>query len=137
MDIGRMNKRISFYKEVSVDNELGQSTIKLEKVKTVWASLEPTRGREYQEAQRLRPELTYKIYTRYFDFVDQDTIVKHNGKYYEIQSVADVRSNHRMLEIYATEYTKQGYEEVTPEEEEPEEPTTTEEPLEEEPIEDE
>lgn len=119
MDIGRMNKRISFLKPVDVENELGQSTTKLKKIKTVWASLEPTRGREYQEAQRLRPELTYKIYTRYFDFVDQDTVIKHGNKYYEIQSVADVRSNHHMLEIYVTEYTKQMYKEEEENEEQP------------------
>lgn len=112
MDIGRMRERISFYSETEAENELQQSTIKLEKIKTVWASLEPTRGREYQEAQRLRPELTYKIYTRYFNFVTQDTIIKHGERYYEIQSVADVKSRHEMLEIYATEFTKQKYKEM-------------------------
>lgn len=111
MDIGRMSQRITFMAEKEKENSLNQSTIGLEKVKTVWASLEPTRGREYQEAQRLRPELTYKIYTRYFSFVSQDMIIKHKNRYYEIQSVADVKSRHEMLEIYVTEFTKQKYKE--------------------------
>lgn len=111
MDIGRMTQRITFLEATETNNALSQSIIELKEKKTVWASLEPTRGREYQEAQRLRPELTYKIYTRYFPFVTQDTIIKHKGKYYEIQSVADVKSRHEMLEIYATEFTKQQYKE--------------------------
>jgi len=112
MDIGRMSQRITFLDVVERENELSQLVIELEEKKTVWASLEPTRGREYQEAQRLRPELTYKIYTRYFDFITQDMIIKHNNQYYEIQSMADVKSRHEMLEIYATEFTKQKYKEL-------------------------
>ena len=65
MDIGRANKRITFCRYEEKENALSQIEQTLIKVKTVWASVEPTRGREYQEAQRVRPELTYKVTTRY------------------------------------------------------------------------
>lgn len=65
MDIGRTNKRVTFCRYTEKQNELLQTEKVLEEIKTVWASVEPTRGREYQEAQRIRPELTYKITTRY------------------------------------------------------------------------
>ena len=73
MDIGRTNKRITFYRYEEKENALLQIEQLLTKVKTVWASVEPTRGREYQEAQRIRPELTYKVTTRYHKEITPDT----------------------------------------------------------------
>ena len=57
MDIGRTNKRITFCRYTEKQNELLQTETVLEEIKTVWASVEPTRGREYQEAQALLPRL--------------------------------------------------------------------------------
>ena len=48
MDIGRTNKRISFCRYEDKENALMQTEKVLTTVKTVWASVEPTRGREYQ-----------------------------------------------------------------------------------------
>ena len=72
MDIGRTNKRITFCRYEEKENALSQTEQTLTEVKTVWASVEPTRGREYQEAQRVRPELTYKVTTRYHKEVTPD-----------------------------------------------------------------
>lgn len=115
MDIGKMNKRITFLEVTSNENALNQTENTLKEIKTVWASITTTKGREYQEAQKLRPELPIKIYTRYFDFVDQDTMIrlskKGRVKYYDITSVINVKENDEMLEIEATEFPKQKYKE--------------------------
>lgn len=47
MDIGRTNKRITFCKYEEKENALLQMEQVLTEVKTMWASVEPTRGREY------------------------------------------------------------------------------------------
>ena len=65
MNIGRMNKRITFEKITESEDELGQMCQRYEAVRTVWATITPTRGGEYYEAQKLREELTFKIYVRY------------------------------------------------------------------------
>lgn len=75
----------------------------LTEVKTVWASVEPTRGREYQEAQRVRPELTYKITTRYHKEVTPDMFIKFKGRYFNIVSIINVKEKNEMLEIICTE----------------------------------
>lgn len=82
MDIGRTNKRITFCRYTEKQNELLQTETALEEIKTVWASVEPTRGREYQEAQRIRPELTYKITTRYHKEVTPDMFIKFKDRYF-------------------------------------------------------
>lgn len=103
MDIGRTNKRIAFCRYEEKENELMQTEQALTEVKTVWASVEPTRGREYQEAQRIRPELTYKISTRYHKGITPDMFIRFKDRYFQIVSIINVRERNEMLEIICTE----------------------------------
>lgn len=103
MDIGRTNKRITFCRYEEKENELMQTEQALNEVKTVWASVEPTRGREYQEAQRIRPELTYKITTRYHKGITPDMFIKFKDRYFQIISIINVREHNEMLEIICIE----------------------------------
>lgn len=103
MDIGRTNKRITFCRCEEKENVLSQIEQVLTEVKTVWASVEPTRGREYQEAQRVRPELTYKITTRFHKEVTPDMIIKWRERCFNIVSIINVRERNEMLEIICTE----------------------------------
>ncbi len=106
MDIGRTNKRITFCRYEEKENALSQAEQILIEVKTVWASVEPTRGREYQEAQRIRPELTYKITTRYHKGITPDMLIKFGDRYFNIVSVINVRERNEMLEMICTEKVK-------------------------------
>lgn len=103
MDIGRTNKRITFYKYEETENVLAQTEQTLKKVKTVWASVEPTRSREYQEAQRIRSELTYKITTRYHKEITPDMTIQFKDRYFQIISIINVKERNEMLEIICIE----------------------------------
>ena len=117
MDIGAMNKRITFFKVVESENVLKQTEVQLKELKTVWASILTNKGKEYQEATKLRPEQPIKIYTRFIKcVVDADTneeviFIRHKNKYYDITSLINVKENDEMLEIEATEFPKQKYKE--------------------------
>ena len=65
MDIGRMDKRVTFLERREAADELGQCRQGMAEVRTVWAAIAPVRGGEYYEAQKLREELTWKIYVRF------------------------------------------------------------------------
>lgn len=106
MDIGRTNKRITFCRYEDKENALMQTEQVLTEVKTVWASVEPTRGREYQEAQRIRPELTYKVTTKHHKGITPDMFIKFQNRLFNIVSVINVRERNEMLEIICTEKTK-------------------------------
>ena len=103
MDIGRTNKRVTFCRYEDEQNALSQTEQVLKPIKTVWASVEPTRGREYQEAQRIRPELTYKITTRFHKEITPDMFIKFKDRYFQIVSIINVRERNEMLEIICTE----------------------------------
>ncbi len=108
MDIGRTNKRITFCRYEEKENALSQTEQTLTEVKTVWASVEPTRGREYQEAQRVRPELTYKITTRYHKGITPDLFIRFGERYFNIVSVINVRERNEMLEMVCVEKISEG-----------------------------
>jgi SPP1 family predicted phage head-tail adaptor len=100
MDIGRLNKRITFYKETDQGeiDEYGRNVMSLEAFKTIWASVEPLTGREYLEAQREANKQTYKIYTRYYkDLRDPNLVIGFKGRKFEIESVINYRENNEML----------------------------------------
>lgn len=103
MDIGRTNKRITFCRYEEKENALSQTEQTLTEVKTVWASVEPTRGREYQEAQRVRSELTYKITTRCHKGITPDMFIKFKDRFFNIISIINVNERNKMLEIICTE----------------------------------
>lgn len=108
MDVGRTNKRVTICQYKNVKNKLKQIEQQLIKIRTVWASVEPTRGREYQEAQRIRPELTYKITMRYFKGITTNMFIKYKDRYFQIVSVINVRERCEMLELICTEKMTEG-----------------------------
>lgn len=113
MDIGRLNKRITFMKLGEHEDEMGQTAQGLTEIKTVWASFSPLRGSEYYEAQKIQSRTSHKCYVRYLEGIDSDCYIRYGGKDYAITSVIDIDLEHKMLEIYCYEYVNKeeiGYE---------------------------
>lgn len=69
----------------------------------IWAKVAPTSGREYEEAQKLRAELTYKVKIRYSDAVRSDFKIMYKNKVFDIESVIDLNGEGRELEIICSE----------------------------------
>lgn len=105
IDIGRLNKRVTFLKMGKARDSMGQTTQELQEIKTVWASLYPIRGAEYYENQKIQGKVTHKCYVRYLADVDSNCYLEHKGKIYSIESALDVDMAHKMLEIMCCEYT--------------------------------
>lgn len=110
IDIGRLNKRITFMQlkdkdenGVPFENELGNNIQKLMPYKTVWASVEPISGKEYLEAQRAKNELTHRIYTRYFPDITVDMLINFKGRKFKIESVINYQEGNEMLQFLCTE----------------------------------
>ena len=109
LNIGRLNKRVTFYTRSDTVNELNQKSKKLTQIRTVWASVAPVRGLERYELQKMQEEVTYRIYTRYLADIHADLYIKYENSLYEIRSVIDVDLEHKMLEIDAVEIIDKGY----------------------------
>lgn len=119
INIGKLNKRITFYRIVQISDELGEHPVE-EELKTVWANVKAVRGNEYYEAQKLRGELTFKITCRYFliptkmsdleegtvteyEEVSPEMIIKYKGRKFAITDAINIDEENTQYEIRATE----------------------------------
>lgn len=105
LNVNRLNKRITIHTYKNSINELGQETQSLIELVTIWASVEPTNGREYYEAQKLRSELTWNIYIRYTKSFTPtpDMIISYGDRKFRIISVIDYQERHEMYKFVCTE----------------------------------
>ena len=100
MDIGTLDRRITFIGLVDAIGRHG-ATEKVENdVLTCWARIEPARGRERMEAFKESQEDTYKITIRFRHGISSDMKIRYQQYIFEIQSIVDPYMNHSLLEIY-------------------------------------
>lgn len=76
----------------------------------IWAKVTPTTGREYEEAQKLRAELTYNVKMRYSTAVRSDFKVLHRGRILDIISVININGLGRELRLVCSEVDTYGKE---------------------------
>lgn len=101
-DSGKLNRRITLVTYSESENEIGQLIQQPVPIKAVWAFIEPLRGHQQTEAQRLSSETTYKILTRFHKGINQEMLINYEGKKLYIHQVLDIEERHAYMEITAT-----------------------------------
>ena len=71
---------------------------------TIWASVEPLKGREFFAAQKENAETTVRITIRYRSGISPDMRIKYGDKIYEINAIIDVEERHNELQIMCQEF---------------------------------
>lgn len=105
LNIGKMDKRITFLKQGGGIDAMGQEIEgEWQPYKTVWATVKALRGGEYWEAQKVRPEKTYKVTTRYNTEITTDMKIQYRDKILEIEYINNVNEADYMLEMQCVEY---------------------------------
>ncbi len=69
----------------------------------IWASVEPGRGSEKYEQDKIRNDTPIKITIRHRSNIDEGCKVVYLGKIFEIKSICDPSMNHDILELYCVE----------------------------------
>lgn len=85
------------------ENELGEIVQVPKKVMELWAEVNPTRGKEFIEHQKISSEQQYKITTRYREGIDTSMIVKWQGKELNINAIIDISGREEHMELMCTE----------------------------------
>lgn len=106
MNPGEFRQRISILGNIEVENKHGEIEIKEQEVYSIWAKVIPIRGREYQESKKNRPELAYRITTRYREDIFPDMKIKFKEKTLLIEAVINIASRGSFLEINCKEIVK-------------------------------
>lgn len=109
MNPGDLRHRITIQSPTgTAQNQCGEDVPAYTTFATVWAAVEPLRGREYLEAQKIRPEMQYRVRIRYLAGVTTDMQVVYRGKILDIQSIINVDERNRELHLMCLEGDQNG-----------------------------
>lgn len=100
---GTLDKRISFISYEEIENEYGLTELEPIEIIKCWARIEPARGKEYYEAQKLRTQNSYKITIRYHKNINEKMKIKYKTIEFDIYNVVNPYMHNELLEIYCVE----------------------------------
>ena len=105
MEAGRLRHRIAIERAVETQDSSGDPVIAWQPIGTVWGAIEPLRGREgvYAGNDTLM-EMDTRITVRYSPLTAALTGLNrltHQGNYFNVVSVAQIRLAQREVEILA------------------------------------
>ncbi|NLW92374.1 MAG: phage head closure protein [Syntrophomonadaceae bacterium] len=104
MRAGELKKRITIQRETFVKASGSYEHVSTwTDVATVWAAVEPLRGREYFQALETHSEEIIRIKIRYRSGITNEMRVKYGKRLLYIQSVIDVNERHQELELLCVE----------------------------------
>lgn len=104
VDIGKLNKRITFQQIMTDTDEMGRDKVSWTDYKTIWATVKPYKSSEYNFMGKLRPDATHRFYVRYRSDITPDMRILYHGRTFAIMgSPLDLDEKHELLEIQAEE----------------------------------
>jgi len=105
MQAGQLRQRVIIQKDTPTQDSVGQPVPSWGTHLTRWAAVEPLTGREYFTAQQTQAEVTTRIRLRYSSGhgITPKMRVIWDGRIFEIDTVAEVKSGRRELHLMCTE----------------------------------
>jgi SPP1 family predicted phage head-tail adaptor len=103
MRSGRLNRRVTIQRLEVTKDEFNADIESWVDVTTVWAHIEPLRGREYWQAKQVVGEVTGRITIRYRKSIDEKMRVVYGDKTYNILAVINVEEKNRTLQLLVKE----------------------------------
>jgi len=103
--VNRLDKRITILRPPGPDetDEYGQPLGDPVEVCTVWAAIEPLRGREYTAALAEQAEVTTRIRIRYRSGIDRTMTVRHGSTEFEILHIIHPEFGKKELQLMCKE----------------------------------
>lgn len=107
IDPGKMRHRITFQRFTGKQDEFGDpiqaDDSNWEDVVTVWAAIDPLKGREFYAAQQSQSEITHNVYCRYRAGLNSAMRIKYRTRKFSIESIIDHEERHQSLLIKCKE----------------------------------
>ena len=103
MRAGRLRHRVTIQDYTESQNTFGEVTKNWTDYATVWAAVEPVKGREFWESQQINAEITTKVTLRYLAGVKPKMRILHDTRIFEIDSVINVDERNRELQLLVKE----------------------------------
>ena len=101
MEIGKLNKRITFQNFTMTENEAGFPIQAWADYTTVWASARNLSGREYFAAAAVQQEKTVEFEIRFRADIDATMRITFRGQSYDIKFPDNIDYSDKFLKIKA------------------------------------
>ena len=101
---GRLRHRVTIKRRDWVENSMGERKQVWVDHATVWASIEPLRGQEFQIAQQQEAAVTTRIRIRYRGDIVPSMLVSYQGITFEILHVIHPNFDRRELQLMCREW---------------------------------
>lgn len=105
MNPGELRHRVTIQQPAENESSMGTVVEGWQPYATVWAAVEPLRGREYLQTLETHSELTARIRIRYLAGITPNMRVLYNNRIFNIVAVIDVDERHRELQLMCSEVT--------------------------------
>jgi len=103
MRAGRLRHKVTIQDYTESQNTFGEVTKNWTDYATVWAAVEPVKGREFWESQQINAEITTKVTLRYLAGVKPKMRILYDTRIFEIDSVINVDERNRELQLLVKE----------------------------------
>jgi len=103
MDFSKLRNRVIMQQNQPTINAFGEETEQWVDIATVWAAVEPIKGREFFAAQKENAETTVIISIRYRKGISSDMRILFDNKIFEINVIIDPDERHAELQIMCRE----------------------------------
>lgn len=103
MRAGRLRHRVTIQQCTETQNSYGEAVKEWTDYATVWASVEPAKGREFWESQQVNAEITGTVVMRYLAGVKSKMRVLYDGRVFEILAVINPDERNRELQLAVKE----------------------------------
>lgn len=103
MQAGRLRHRVIIQSAVEARNAYGEAIKTWSTVATVYASVEPIRGREMFDAEQVQSEVTHRVRLRYRPGLTSQMRLLFNARTFEVQTVINVNERNREVQLMCKE----------------------------------
>jgi SPP1 family predicted phage head-tail adaptor len=103
MRAGPLRQRVTIKDKSVSQNSYGEEVITWNDVDTVWAAVEPLRGREFLEGKQITAEVSTRIRIRYRSGITPEMQVVFGSITYDIHSIIHIEEREREIHLMCQE----------------------------------
>ena len=103
INAGQLDKRVKIQQATEARDAHGQPIETWSDLASVWASIEPLRGREFFAARQFQAETTHKVTIRHRAGIGPRMRLLFGSRVFRIEAVIDPRERHEALELMCVE----------------------------------
>lgn len=105
---GKFSQRVTLQQASRVKDAAGATSDAWADVATLWARVEPLRGKEYFAGDQMQEAVDYRVTIRHRSGVDRTMRVMWRGNPLDVVSVIDVNASRKTLELMCISGVRNG-----------------------------